>query len=137
MVDERMIEPFALTTQDPRFNALHPVTVNGFEYVPADVETKPIKTSAAMSPIERAARALYERWLQDPDIVREAALNGPYPTWDSISELGKGRWVNAVRAVLHAIREPSDEMCRLPSIGRDANAEEIWQAMIDAALQED
>lgn len=41
------------------------------------------------------------------------------------------------RAIIAAMREPTDAMCRLPRIGRDANASDIWAGMIDAALAEE
>ena len=77
------------------------------------------------SPIERAARALCKLDGHPENTAFEGA-----PMWRS--------YLPQVRSVLQAIREPSDHMCLLPTIGRldDSDAEQIWTAMIDAALDE-
>lgn len=93
-----------------------------------------------MTPLERAARALYDRL---PHVVE----------WDDLSQSAKDENIAVARAVLEAIREPSEGMVRegcladFPGgrfgeatfteahIGED-DAPVIWQAMIDAALSE-
>ncbi len=72
-----------------------------------------------MTPIERAARAI---------------AFGDYPD-GAIDDVWEN-YIPDARAVLTAIRPPSDEMCHLPGIGRNAEPWEIWQAMIAAALTE-
>lgn len=99
-----------------------------------------------MTPLERAAKSLYDRWLKQPDVAREAAANGPHPTWDSVSEAAKAKWLGGARAVLQAIREPSESILEamrqsIPVDGweweyRDEEAPDHWRAMIDAALGE-
>ena len=97
--------------------------------------------SEPMTPLERAARALYDRWLARPDVAREAALNGPHPPWEKL-DFGQQRWIDDARAVLTAIREPSEAwVSAAMKIGDENNTviawgdyPEFWQAMIDAAL---
>jgi hypothetical protein len=86
-----------------------------------------------MTPLERAARALCRL----DDHPENARLDGQSLWRDYIPE---------VRAVLTAVRDPSDKMqdaaYRMEwSTGgdgdaADANAINVWQAMIDAILKE-
>jgi len=88
-----------------------------------------------MTPLERAATA-----------VREA--DGTYPNGDGkwMAEggiVGDDHWLSIARAVLEAIREPSEVMAKagtdtLPAFEAplQADASDCWQAMIDAALGE-
>lgn len=107
-----------------------------------------------MTPLERAARALYEDWTQERSVRTEAALNGPHPMWPEASRHTKVFWTERARAVLQAIREPSEGMVEaalgypLPKGLMPSSEAEIqalvepgscyhsWQAMIDAALEE-
>lgn len=78
-----------------------------------------------MTPIERAARAMY-------DTVQ--------PEWDwddPDAELLRKMYRENARAAILAIREPSEAMREVnPSQGQVIYAEDIWQAMIDAMLDE-
>ncbi len=81
-----------------------------------------------MTLIEKMARAAYE---VNPLIGT---------TWDQIAEVLRQRFVQAQRAALAAAREPTEAMM---SAGADAvstlfdpGAKAVWQAMVDAALEE-
>lgn len=94
-----------------------------------------------MSPLERAARALY---------VRESPPTDHY-AWEDIEEAERDHYRANVRAVLQAIREPTSEMLSAGNITIPAQddctpcfeydlgeyeAQKVWQAMIDRALSE-
>lgn len=84
-----------------------------------------------MSPIERAARALCLIDEVDPD--SSLGGDGHNLLWMEYANVN-------VKAVLQAIREPSDEM-NAAGIDADDHIEfnnhgRIWQAMIDAALKD-
>lgn len=96
-----------------------------------------------MTPLERAARAICEANDLEPDtpvmapgFQREVSASvrspgsGPY-LWE--------RFVPQARAVLKAIRKPSDAM-RDPFTETlhwdDLDQDDVWQTMIDAALEE-
>jgi hypothetical protein len=89
-----------------------------------------------MTPIERVARVLWENSLLKPyrpaDTERALmATPEPEPDWQ--------RFVPLARAVLEAIREPSDRMVHvvIPELGTERMGfKQSWQAMIDAALEE-
>lgn len=97
-----------------------------------------------MTPLERAARALCELEGRDPDEV-VGTEGAEYPFW----HVRRG----AVRAVLTAIREPSEGMMKPGTLfshfyhdadGLEDNAyfesgeaKRCWQAMIDALLAEE
>ena len=95
-----------------------------------------------MTPLERAARALCENPSEDPDEIIMMSDGNEVPRWRA--ELWR------VRAVLTAIREPTEEMgfsanenvmvntghgfdIRL----QPSDARLVWQAMIDAILVDD
>lgn len=89
------------------------------------------------TPLERAARALCERDGRDPDEMFGAA-NAEYPLWHLHRD--------DVRAVLSAIREPSERMLEVgeheyqqTEIGviDDLTSRHTWRAMIDALLAEE
>lgn len=79
----------------------------------------------ASSPIERAARALCELDGNPPNATMEGK-----PLWRD--------YVPEVRAVLTAIREPSEAMLAVDPAGPTGSIypEDIWRAMVDAALLE-
>lgn len=91
-----------------------------------------------MTPLERAARALCTLDGKEPDVgepfdVEAQPFGGPAssePSWLSYRD--------AARAVLQAIREPSDAMLDAGDIwtNEQCSPDAIWQAMIDAALEE-
>ncbi len=88
--------------------------------------------------VERAAKALYEN------------VYGP-GHWDNTAPHIKGLWYDRVRAVIKAMREPTEAMLvavwppeQTERTGKspddawqdqDITAIDVWQAMIDAALQ--
>lgn len=80
--------------------------------------------------IERAARAVCERgWDGSPGYK-----------WENISAAEKDEYRNDARAVLRAIREPSEGMIEEGYASYDANGGSIRDAfmdMIDAALGEE
>jgi hypothetical protein len=86
--------------------------------------------------IERAAKAAYEAYYE-----RAAGL--PLAGWDGESEHAKDIARAQVRAVLAAIREPTEAVLRAGAtwgtleldgkLGRDFTP--LWQAMVDAALK--
>lgn len=106
-----------------------------------------------MTPLERAARAILDAPMvgpSRPDQRLRTLLSGTF-TDEMLLVMG----VNLARAVLTAIREPSDSMMEIvvprpdywPPAGQDAVKDKIlstdrhdraahWQAMIDAALSE-
>lgn len=71
-----------------------------------------------MDIIERAARALCEHKAYD---------------WPSGADMQE-QWKDQARAVLQAIREPTEDMMAASNRIPHARDEEIYQAMIDAAL---
>lgn len=106
------------------------------------------------SPLERAARALYLRKPQTLDIFT-ADMADPNKmrgfikgdlTWEDLDEDERGAYIEAARAVLEAIREPSEAMSwagwRAEGAIFSGNAEPMvaptacFGAMIDAALKE-
>jgi hypothetical protein len=88
-----------------------------------------------MGLIERAARAL-------------AKAQSGVDDWDALDEAFQANLVDHVRAVLRAIREPSESLKVAGSreggwadwydtdAGTEEQASNVWQAMIDAALVE-
>lgn len=93
-----------------------------------------------MTPLERAARALCKSHLEDPDEVVSTLGENPgtpiYAWQDRVHD---------ARAVLTAIREPSEAMIASgneqmdvdPELGHnEATPESIWRTMIDAMLEE-
>lgn len=99
-----------------------------------------------MTPIERAAKALYER----------APLSGSTPlphgkvglgpvAWADIPAHERGRFIRHARAVLLAIRDEADELCgdayRVVVANRGESetvlAREVFRTMIDAALADE
>jgi len=102
-----------------------------------------------MTPLERAARVGQD--IEPPySLIESAALSimrEDYPEefdqTGELSELGqiywhkRGRWyVSAARAVLQAIREPSEAMDRAAAECESSIVADVYRAMIDAALEE-
>lgn len=97
-----------------------------------------------MTPLERAARALCTD--RDPGDTS----GGPHPsgTWIEKGEAWWTGYVDQARAVLEAIREPSEGMVKEGAYQipcgqgveegppNASDAKDCWQAMIDAALSE-
>lgn len=97
-----------------------------------------------MTPLERAARAYHDstrqfRYIRDCANPGRAPIAKPMPfvEWDNLDDDAKAERVNQVRAVLTAIREPSEGMIKAGECDGDMPfAEESWELMIDAALAE-
>lgn len=94
-------------------------------------------TLPVTSIVERAARAAQAA--QDENLG--GGIIGP---WEDTPESTKAEWRSVIRALLRAIREPSEKMHEaaeiefalgLPTSPWD-KSDAIWQAMIDAALGE-
>lgn len=89
-----------------------------------------------MTEVERAARALCENPSEDPDKIIEMSDGSHIPRWRAE--------VWRVEAVLQALREPSEglvtagagELVFDAELDRREVTEDIWRAMIDAALAE-
>lgn len=84
-----------------------------------------------MTPIERAARAHYA----------DAWGGKPWHAWEDVDEVERQEHMRAVRAVLTAIREPSEAMLEAGAeydseTGCSGNPRKIYPAMIDAAMKE-
>jgi hypothetical protein len=97
-----------------------------------------------MTPLERAAKALYER-----DHDGRFKIIGEPCAWEELTPESKATYIDEARAVLTSIREPSEGMYDAGEsadwVGEDEShsavrpSEDgpgIWQAMIDAALAE-
>lgn len=106
-----------------------------------------------MTPLERAAKVVYDKFNGQPDI--RFIPDGPPFDWADLTPESKAPYIEHARAVLTAIREPSEGMALISAgyepddltqgYGEDFNcvarekagqASEAWQAMIDAALAE-
>ena len=80
--------------------------------------------------LERAARAAYE------------TPHGPRRLWSDLSDRGKDLAVNQARAVLMAVREPSDDLANkacqpiADTVPFNPCPREAFTAMIDAILSE-
>lgn len=85
-----------------------------------------------MSVVERVARAIDVADGRDPDAPANIRYPGGYPEGVSWK-----KQIPRARAAIEAMREPTDEM-ELAGWGAipSADATDIWQAMIDAALRE-
>jgi hypothetical protein len=106
-----------------------------------------------MTLLERAARAYHDatrqfRYIRDPLRPDEKPVGQPMPfvEWDDLDDETKAERVNQVRAVLTAIREPSEGMKVAGGeniVHSDEQTEpdtrtaaDVWASMIDAALSE-
>lgn len=88
-----------------------------------------------MTPIERAARAIWEisgKPYHPQDIIAGMQAPDALPDWE--------RFVPQARAVLAAVREPSEVMedaaMDRGKLGYDPPPSSVWTAMIDAMLEE-
>jgi len=98
-----------------------------------------------MTPMERAARALYVRKFTGNSNGYWQALGiEPYPSWDEMDSLQESEWLEQVKTVLKSMREPDEKMIEVGgekvfSGSRSAatvGVKHAWQAMIDAAMGE-
>lgn len=94
-----------------------------------------------MTPLERAAQTLFETRREQLPCIAYPAISGE---WEAQFRSVKDRYVNEARAVLTAIREPSEHAMdsgayRLPGIDTEAKqtkSRDVYRAMIDAMLEE-
>lgn len=91
--------------------------------------------------IERAARAIaaidYRRGVRDCERPSEPPVYTPIP-WDDLPAKAQVESMEKARAVLRAIREPSEGMVQVgKSDGDRPHARETWVSMIDTALGEE
>jgi hypothetical protein len=87
-----------------------------------------------MTPLERAARALEKQLFKRITAIERPVNGARYP----ITISGPMDMQEAVRAVLTAIREPSDVMLDRAYNHMEANGCDprfAWEAMIDAMLE--
>ncbi len=97
-----------------------------------------------MTYLEQAARAYHDstrqfRYIRDCEFPGKPPVAKPMPfvEWDKLDDDTKAERVKQVRAVLTAIREPSEGMiAALPGDHEREVYVADWQTMIDAALTE-
>lgn len=91
-----------------------------------------------MNMIEKVARALYKECFKD----RSQVLT---PNWEDIGSIYQNSWMEAAKATIGAMREPTEEMVDAGGLIEahkdcifihDDKATEVFQIMIDAALKE-
>lgn len=98
-------------------------------------QTKNDRKAETISPLERAARAVCDRYGHDPDSDDQVGLGEP-------GDVNWNMYEDDARAVMQALREPSEAMVRAgdsqtPDYEQQtANVYDVWQAMLDAALEE-
>lgn len=108
-----------------------------------------------MTPLERAGKALYERDPLTQDVFRRDCLNPaagfasrtePLP-WEELGQDDRDAYIADARAVIEAIREPSEAMEAAgygntkgdpdnTGIVDNPRPDDAWRAMIDALLEE-
>lgn len=84
------------------------------------------------SMIERVARAAYEKFIED---VRDLE-----PKWDDLPQSHRDRMITSQRAAIEVMREPTPSMLQAgvwadSEDGASDNPQNIWQGMIDKALE--
>lgn len=93
-----------------------------------------------MTPIERVARLVYDNVFDRPDAVPQVCVQG----WDELSASGRELYCQRARAVIAAIRKPSEGQqiagVNAPNYLEDQSSRRgcanIYTAMIDALLEE-
>lgn len=112
---------------------------------------------SVLTPLERAAKALYDasrpvRYVRDCTQIDLPPVEVPYAgdgwrEWRTLSADQHQAWIDQARAVIAAIREPSEAMgeaanavevegADLHDFVADRVAAPVWSAMIDALLEE-
>lgn len=86
------------------------------------------------SMLERMARATYAKWIEDVQDLESS--------WSDLPESHRARLIEATRAALQAIREPSENVREVGIAARRAdphnvNPHHVWAPMIDAILSEE
>ena len=96
-----------------------------------------------MTPIERGARAICGEFGVDPDYLMTEEDDAYVGFGLRPRHLAWNRYAGMVRAVLLAVRQPSDGMKavvdrRAEEVNAqfDISPEEVWHLMIDAAIDE-
>lgn len=56
---------------------------------------------------ERVARALYECWLDRPEVGYDGRENGARSAWSALTD--RSRWMKDARAVLASLRDPDQK----------------------------
>lgn len=84
-----------------------------------------------MTPIERAARVLHKRYVEER--IRNGVKPPDLPTWEDLGEDGRFYFTAPVRDVLEAIRI-DDPLSPILEAGRCTTGH--WNRMIDALLEE-
>ena len=84
-----------------------------------------------MTMIEKMAQAAYEKF-------NENQIGCCEPPWDELPPGFKERMVDAQRAAIEAMREPSLTMIEAAWVAGvdDENVSGVWEGMVDAALGE-
>jgi hypothetical protein len=87
-----------------------------------------------MTPLERAARAMYEHVRKEfPKATCE---------WEEMGERTRETYVSSVRAAILSIREPSEEVhaegkfVMMTTPWAELTSLKVWRGMIDALLEE-
>lgn len=96
-----------------------------------------------MTPLERAAKALFLSGARPSSLPGQDVKQDASSDWDACHPDAKVGFMNDARAVLQAIRKPSEAMLGAtdnlsvePDAAGPRRGELFWQAMIDAALDE-
>ena len=100
-----------------------------------------------MTPLERAARAVHEShrgpivdFVRERGMKSEAEIESRRPPWERETAAMRKPYLDAARAVLTAIREPSEGMREAGEFMEDDGTVRdptwAWQRMIDAMLAE-
>lgn len=92
-----------------------------------------------MTDIERLAKVAFDAYTK-----RCSQTGALMATWDGLGPFLQGAWIDGIRAVLTALREPSEEMLRAAEIPgmADINGKRYlsgtgcWRAMINYLLGE-
>jgi len=95
-----------------------------------------------MTMVEKIARAIYSQhgFCYDDD----ERMFEPYP-FDELDEIERSNFVSQARAVLTALREPTENMIDMGACHEDQDhhivdegsiAQDVWRAMVDAAIEE-
>ncbi len=91
--------------------------------------------------VDRIAKVLCERAVAENDPQSDFNML----SWSALSEEGKDEWRSDARAVIEAMREPTNSMMEAGSFAMPIvegysmpdDEKNVWQAMIDAALASD
>lgn len=89
-----------------------------------------------MTPLERAAKAAYDR---NPTVPKGARYLGD-KSWDELGEFQKKAVVDGVRAAFESLMEPTPEMEWEGHVANadcipDNNPNAVWQAMLKKVLE--